>query len=770
MIFLMDVGTPLGIAISPLYLIPVGLTVRCSERWTSRLVGVLCIGLTIVGFFHSPPGLDPLYSYFNRGLSGLGVIVVAFLVERFKDHLDTVRELEAHKILMAESQSQIVESAPYGMVLTNQEGVISLINARIEHLFGYDREELVGELIERLVPEAGRSQHSEQRNGFYHNLTTRALGAGRNVLGRRKDGSEFSLEIGLSQISTPEGIQVLAAIVDISAHKEAETKLKETAQELALKNIRLVEAHQSAMVATRAKSEFLATMSHEIRTPMNAIIGMADLLQDTELSQEQKEYVERFVRAALSLMDLLNNILDISRIEAGHFELESIPFDLHDLGERTMDLLATRAVTKDIELMCFVHPDVPQYVLGDPTRLRQVLVNLVGNAIKFTESGEVVLRIQPRNDSTDPTAVCFSVSDTGIGIPAGKFQAIFGDFSQVDSSTTRRYGGSGLGLSISQRIVTMMGSRIEVVSTEGEGSTFSFVMHLTATSASGFIPCPALTTLKNHRVLIVDDNETNRMIVREHLKRLDAQAIEAPDGMSALTALHDAHQRGEFFHLAILDYHMPDMNGMILAQAIRQRSDCLKLPLIMHTSQVRTDHTPQMRALGVTHYLHKPISRKRLLQTVAEALGQEPVLSKEVVQTQVNPPLPPVRILLAEDLEDNRDVVALFLKETACVLDMAENGKVAVDKFRSGTYDLILMDIQMPVMDGYDATRAIRIWEQERQRPPIPILALTANAFQSEITQSLFAGCTAHLTKPIKKKTLLAAIAQYAGIVRDHAA
>jgi CheY-like chemotaxis protein len=260
------------------------------------------------------------------------------------------------------------------------------------------------------------------------------------------------------------------------------------------------------------------------------------------------------------------------------------------------------------------------------------------------------------------------------------------------------------------------------------------------------------------------------MIIREHLRRLGAQSVEAPDGISALTALHDAHQQGEPFHLAILDSHMPDMSGLILAQAIRQRPDCVVLPLILYTSEVRTDHSLEMRALGMAGYLHKPISRKRLLQTVAAVLGQTPVPSKEPVQTQSILPLPAVRILLADDLEDNREVVALFLKETPCVLDMAENGAVAVDKFHTGTYDLILMDIQMPVMDGYNATRAIRNWEQERQRPPIPILALTANAFQDELDQSLSAGCTAHLTKPIKKKTLLAAIAQYAGIVRDRAA
>jgi CheY-like chemotaxis protein len=252
------------------------------------------------------------------------------------------------------------------------------------------------------------------------------------------------------------------------------------------------------------------------------------------------------------------------------------------------------------------------------------------------------------------------------------------------------------------------------------------------------------------------------MIIREHLARLGAQTIEAPDGFSALAALHEALKRGESFYLAILDYHLPDMNGMLLAQAIRQRADCDRLPLVMLTSQVRTDHTLLMRTLGVNSYLYKPISRDRLLQSVAAALGQTPVVPKEPAQDQSALPLPPAHILLTEDLEDNRDVISLFLKETACVLDMAENGAGAVEKFCAGTYDLVFMDIQMPVMDGLQATAAIRQWEQEQQRRPTPIVALTANAFQAEVDKSLSAGCTAHLSKPIKKKVLLDAIRKYA--------
>lgn len=653
----------------------------------------------------------------------------------------------------------VVESAPNGMLIVNQEGILTLVNTQIERWFGYDRHELVGQLVEILLPERYRSQHHGHRTAFFHTPQARAMGAGRDLFGRRKDSSEFPLEIGLSPIKTPEGTQVLASIVDITARKQAEEKLRVTAQELASKNSKLQEANQAVLSATRAKSEFLATMSHEIRTPMNAIIGMADLLQETALSGDQQEYVLRFSRAATSLMELLNNILDISRIEAGHFELESTPFDLPDLAERAVELLASRAIGKNIELMCFIHSDVPQYVLGDPTRLRQVLVNLIGNAIKFTEQGEVVLHIEPGND---PSAVHFSVRDTGIGIPANRLQAIFEDFSQVDSSTTRKYGGTGLGLSICKRIITLMGSTIEISSTEGEGSTFSFVLNLPMTEATEARPVPALTTLRDHRILIVDDNDTNRMIVREHLVHLGASCHEAPNGLFALTALLEAHQRGEPFHLAILDYHLPDMNGLILTQAIRQRPECAKLPLIIHTSQVRSDHTLELQALRVASYLHKPISRARLIQSVAEALDRAVVAPTEPVQDRSTPLPLSSHILLAEDLEDNRDVITLFLKGTACVLDIAENGAVAVEKFFAGTYDLVLMDIQMPVMDGYQATTAMRTWEQAQQRRPTPIVALTANAFQNDIDSCLRVGCTAYLSKPLKKARLLEAIQTHA--------
>jgi PAS domain S-box-containing protein len=665
---------------------------------------------------------------------------------------------------------QVVESAPNGMLLADSNGIITLINAQLERYFGYDRHELVGQPVELLLPERFRTQHPAQRAAFYHNPQARAMGARRELFGRRKDGSEFPLEIGLNPIQTAQGQQVLAAIVDISTRKQAEEMLKEAAQELVSKNAELHEANQSALIATRAKSEFLATMSHEIRTPMNAIVGMAELLGETSLSPSQQEYVGRLTRASTSLLDLINNILDISKIEAGQLELESIAFDIQSLVGTIGELMAIHAHIKQLELIAFVHPDVPAWVMGDPTRLQQVIINLIGNAIKFTERGEVVLRIEP--DSADPDLIRCCVSDTGIGVPHDKLHSIFDSFTQVDSSMTRKYGGTGLGLSISKRLVEHMGGSISADSTEGHGSTFSFAVRLPkTTSPPTALPLPLLD-LRNRRLLIVDDTETNRMVIREHLRPLGALLVEASDGPAALQALDEALGDGTPFDVAILDYHTRGMNGLDLAQAIRKRQDSASLPLVLYASDMLQQTAALSRELGIDSFVYKPVSRRRLLESLAVVLHQVPtttVRQEQAAHQELDLP-PPCRILLVEDLEDNRDLVRLFLKDTSCQLEMAENGAIGAKKFAEGTYDLVLMDMQMPIMDGLQSTMVIRQWEVEQQHKPTPIIALTANAFSDESIKSLNAGCTAHLTKPIKKKVLLSTITQCLGALRDQAA
>jgi PAS domain S-box-containing protein len=682
---------------------------------------------------------------------------------RLKGFSTITRDLTLRKQAEVELQKQearlraIVNHALDGIITVDEHGTIESFNSAAERLFGYAEAEVLGQNVTLVMPEPYHGAHDgdmahDQRTG-----AAKILGTGREVLGRRKDGSVFPIELSVSEMQLGNQRRFTVFARDITERKTVEAELKDTARAMENKNRELALAHNRALAATQAKSEFLASMSHEIRTPMNAIIGMADLLQETALTSEQQEYVRRFSRAATILTDLINDILDLTKIETGHLELESVPFNLADLVDKTAELMAVRANVKALELVAFVHPDVPPYVMGDPTRLRQVLVNLVGNAIKFTERGEVIVRIDPSRDEAGSSRLRFSVSDTGIGIPADKIQTIFDSFTQVDSSTTRKYGGTGLGLSISKRIVELMGSHIKVTSTEGRGSTLSFVLHMAAVPGFAAAPERPALDLKGCRMLVVDDNDTNRMIIREFLARIGVILSEATDGPTALAALDEAQNRGEPFQLAILDFHMPGMNGLELAQAIRARPAFAALPLVIHASDMRGDHIRRARALGIANYVHKPISRARLLASLAEALSPATTVMSAPVPT-ASADLRPLHILLAEDLEDNRDVVALYVKGTPYVLDMAENGAIAVEKFCANTYDLVFMDIQMPVMDGYQATEAIREWEREQQRVPTPIVAFTANAFKEDLEMSLAVGCIAHLTKPLRKQALLKAI------------
>ncbi|MDH4083569.1 MAG: ATP-binding protein, partial [Nitrospira sp.] len=502
---------------------------------------------------------------------------------------------------------------------------------------------------------------------------------------------------------------------------------------LELRNRDLVAAHDKAMAATRAKSAFLASMSHEIRTPMNAIVGMAELLQETPLAPDQGQYVGRLTRASTNLLELINDILDISKIESEQVTLESVPFDLHDLVDKTAEIMAVRARAKKLELVALVHPDVPVFVTGDPARLRQVLVNLVSNAIKFTERGEVVIRVEPA-ESESGSFRC-SVTDTGIGIAQEQLQTIFDRFTQLDSSSTRKYGGSGLGLSITKRLVELMNGRIDVDSRPGVGSTFSFVVRLPEAPTPDTAPKPPVPDIRGRRILVVDDTSTNRLVARIHLSRLGALVIEADSGAAALAELDQAQRMGEPIVLAILDYHMPDMNGLELAQAIRERPAYASLPLIMHASDIRGEAYQGKDELGITAYAYKPVSRTRLLESLAIALSQPsstpvPVATTPAQVDTESSVLPPLRILLVEDLEDNRDVVALFLKDTPYQIEEAENGAIAVQKFQSSEYDLVFMDMQMPVMDGLQATAAIRQWEREQ-----PAQAHTDRGPHGECTQ-----------------------------------
>jgi PAS domain S-box-containing protein len=567
---------------------------------------------------------------------------------------------------------------------------------------------------------------------------------------KRPDGSTIDVACSLSSTTYAGNRAVCVVLRDITERRRIDAEL--------------AHARDAALESAKLKSEFLANMSHEIRTPMNGVVGMSGLLLETSLTPQQRDFAETIQVSADALLTIVNDILDFSKVEAGKLDFDVIDLDPRAAVEGTLDLLAEQASAKGLELVSLVETEVPSNLLGDPGRLRQVLMNLIGNALKFTERGEVVVRASLERDLPDASVIRFEVTDTGIGIAPSVQARLFEAFTQADGSTTRKYGGTGLGLAIAKRLVEIMGGQIGVNSTPGTGSTFWFTARLTKQHTLG--PSTPQVALDSRRVLIVDDNETNRRILKYQLSawRIDAHAVAS--GPEALDALRAAVAEGRPFELAVLDRQMPGMDGVTLARKIKGDRAISSTPLIMMTSLGDIGDGPELMRSGIAECLTKPVKHGVLRDSIARMVSSERTATAAAApqdQSSEKPELmramrPGIRVLVAEDNPVNRKLALVQLQQLGYTADAVANGAEAIHAVERIPYDIVLMDCQMPEVDGYEATREIRRREKDRH---IPIIAMTAHAMTGDREKCLDAGMDDYIRKPVDRTALAAMLAAW---------
>jgi PAS domain S-box-containing protein len=676
--------------------------------------------------------------------SVLGAVVSFTDITSRKEAEDRLRETERYF-------RSVLELAPDGLMVVDAKGVIQLANARCEQLFGFTRERLIGQPIEMLVPPDVRPGHAALRESFQRSPAAREMGPDRELRGLRQDGSEFPLEIGLSPMPGrgSEGTQIAVSIRDVTERK---------AQEKALKL-----AKAKAEEATATKSMFLANMSHEIRTPMNAILNMTGLALEADLPPKPHQFVNVAHSSAKNLLGILNDILDFSKIEADKLELENTPFSLRDVLEEVTETFRSVVIQKHVELITHALPTVPDRFRGDALRIRQVLNNLISNAFKFTPQGEVLVKADTitvaGEEPGDDVLLRIIVRDSGIGISPEQQDRLFQSFTQADSSTTRKYGGTGLGLVISRRLARLMGGDLTVESTPGKGSTFVFTARLAVETQPGTpsrVPPAAVT---ERSALIVEDTASSRELLETLLRGWSIPPVSVATAEEGLALLAQRNRPGapDPFGVVLLDWMLPGMNGLDAAARIRADDDTRTLPIVLMSAYAGKEEEARCAELGVNVFMPKPITASTLFDAVVQAQGARVHVSRRALDAPLEREFDS-RVLLAEDNESNQMVASEILSRLGVTLDIANNGRQAVEMVHASPekYAAVLMDMQMPEMDGLTATRELR-----RTGCTLPIIAMTANAMKSDLEACLDAGMNDHVTKPIDRKALVQSLRRW---------
>ena len=668
----------------------------------------------------------------------------------------TERKLAEEKLKKAEKRySDLFNRISDFIYMHDLDGRFISLNPIAAESLGYTPEEIIGRPLSDFMP---KKYQQAFHNEYLPEIKKQENSKGVTAF-LRKDGAKIYIEYQNILVKQDDGDHYVSGSGrDITERLYVERSLE---------------------TANRSISDFITRMSHGIRTPMTAVIGMADLLRETPLTAEQKKFLETIRSSGENILHIINDILDLSKVEAGQVKLKKAPFDLMDVLKNTCEAQAFRAQEKGLELVWWIDPDIETRLISDSVRLDQILSNLIENAIKFTEKGDVFVEVRQqkglkqkkakdvdsgsKRESGRLVELLFSVTDTGISIPLKVRKTIFDRFTQADSSITRKHGGTGLGLAISRRLVELMKGRIWVESKMDQGNTFYFTAGFEVQHVEEHVPMPK-TDLTGVKTLIIDDSPTNRMVLSKTLSTWGAQVEEKESGKQGLVEIKRAVDMSDPYALILIDSRMPGLDGFQVAKTIKKASAISSPIIMMLTLDDQKSAKKMSKELGISNYLIKPLNWYGLKDEVMAALNRKKAITRKkpmVKKPAKQEDLSPLHILFVEDNVTNRLLMQAFLKNTPYKVNTAENGEIGVEKFKAGKYDLVFMDIEMPVMDGYTATKEIRKWEKENRQKATPIIALTAHALETHIQKSLEVGCNVHLTKPIKKLDLLAAIKKY---------